>query len=92
MGLNERAMQRLRAVTLQGDEIANMFNVLAGNAEDVDSKESAASLQYKTDGTAKVGEYIPMIVLVVTKVTEENLANWDEVRPDPEFEKEEETS
>jgi len=92
MGLNERAMQRLRAVTLQGDEIANMFEVLAGNAEGVDSKESSASLQYKTDGTAKVGEYIPMIVLVVTKVTEDNLSDWDEVRPEPEEETEEETA
>lgn len=86
MVLNERAMQRLRAVTLQGDEIANMFKVLAENATEVGSAESAATLQYKTDGTAEVGEYIPQIVLVITKVTDENKARWDEVRPMPVFE------
>jgi len=92
MGLNERAMQRLRAVSLQGDEVANMFKVLVENAMEVGSAESAATLQYKTDGTAKVGEYIPQIVLVVTKVTEENKAQWDEVNAVPVVEEAEDSA
>lgn len=92
MVLNERAMQRLRAVTLQGDEIANMFKVLAENAEEVGSAESAATLQYKTDGTAQVGEYVPQIVLVITKVTAENKTHWDEVCTAPVVEKAEDSA
>ena len=86
--LNERAVQRLRAVNLSGDEIVNMFKLLMKNAEEVDTLESAASLQYKTDGTAQVGEYIPQLQLVVTRVTEENQSHWDEslVVPDKDSE------
>jgi hypothetical protein len=90
--LNERALQRIRAINLVGDEIAGMFKVLVENAEAVDSAESAAALQYKTDNTAKVGEYVPQIHLVVTRVTEENKDKWDALpvrEEDPEDETEE---
>ena len=81
--LNERTVQRLRAVDLKGDELVNMFKLLVKNAELVDSEESVASLQYKTDGTAQVGEYIPQLQLVVTRVTKENQAPWGEVQTVP---------
>lgn len=75
--LNDRALQRIRAISLIGDEIAEMFKLLARNATECDSEESAAALQYKTDKTAKVGEYIPSIHLVVTRVTEDNIDTFD---------------
>lgn len=87
--LNARALQRIKAVNLVGDEIVGMFKVLAENAEAVGSAESAAALQYKTDHTAKVGEYVPQIHLVVTRVTEENKDSWDALpirEEDPEDE------
>ena len=87
--LNKRAVQRLRAVDLKGDELVNMFKLLVKNAELVDSEESVAALQYKTDGTVQVGEYVPQLQLVVTRVTEENQAHWDEIQVVPAEESEE---
>jgi len=77
--LNERAIQRLRAVDLSGDELVSMFKLLVKNAEMAESEESVAALQYKTDGTAQVGEYVPQLQLVVTRVTEENQSHWERV-------------
>lgn len=73
---NPTALRNLRSQKLSGDELAGMFKLIAQNAELCNSEESAAVLRYKTDGTAKVGEYIPSIQLVCTRVTEENLDFW----------------
>jgi len=82
---NPVALQNLRLQKLSGDELAGMFKLVAQNASLVDSEESAAVLRYKTNGTAKVGEYIPSIQLVCTRVTEENLDYWgdEEKTPSP---------
>lgn len=82
---NPTALRNLRSQKLSGDELTGMFKLIAQNAELCDSEESAAVLRYKTDGTAKIGEYIPSIQLVCTRVTEENLDFWaaEEKTPSP---------
>ncbi len=65
--INEKALERLRGVSLSGEELIKMFSMLSEMLEKQAAETVAWNLGYTNDDEIKPGDYIPLINLVLVK-------------------------